>query len=165
MSDGLTIRTLRADDHARLVKMDLALSGMIRGAWYEGQLRRALDESDLRISLGCEIDGLLVGAMLASVQYGEFGEPEPTAILDTVLVDPDFSRRGVASALLEQLLENLAGLRIGQVRTELSWDELDLLAFFGKAGFQPVPRLVLELEVNPGLERARERSEAQDETF
>lgn len=143
----LVVRSLRAEDCGRLVKMDRAISGRNRQTWYEGKLHRALDESDVKISLGAEFDGILVGALLGSVQYGEFGQPEPLAILDTVLVDPAFSRRGIASAMLEQLLQNLRGLRIGTLRTELSWNELDLLAFFGKAGFEPVPRLVLELGV------------------
>lgn len=163
MKQTLTVRSLREDDIERLVKMDQALSGQSRRAWYEGHIRRALEESDVRISLGCDIDSSLVGAMLGSVEIGEFGQLQPTAILDTVLVDPRFGRKGIASAMLAQLLENLNGLRIGQVRTQLSWDELDLMAFFGKAGFQPVPRLVLELDVKQGLESARERADMQEE--
>ncbi len=145
---SVVVRALRMDDCDRLVRMDLAISGRHRGTWYEGKLRRALEESDVRISLGAEIDGLLVGALLGSVQYGEFGQPDPVAILDTVLVDPAWSRRGVASAMLEQLVVNLRGLRIPRLRTELAWDELELLGFFGRAGFRPVPRLVLELAVD-----------------
>ncbi|MDQ7087602.1 MAG: GNAT family N-acetyltransferase [Acidobacteriota bacterium] len=127
--------------------MDQAASGRNRRAWYEGKLRRALEESDVRISLGAEVDGVLVGALMGSVQYGEFGQPEPVAILDTVLVDRSFGRRGIATAMLGQLLQNLRGLRLATLRTELAWDELDLLAFFGKSGFRPVPRLVLEKNV------------------
>ncbi len=101
----------------------------------------------MRISLGAEIDGVLVGALLGSVHYGEFGQPEPVAILDTVLVDPAFARRGVATAMLRQLLRNLSALRIEHLRTEVAWDEVDLAAFFARSGFVPVPRLVLELRV------------------
>ena len=147
-NDEYLIRFLRSDDLPRLVKMDQAASGRNRQAWYEGKLHRALEESDVRISLGAEVDGVLVGALMGSVQYGEFGQPEPVAILDTVLVDQNFGRRGIATAMLAQLLQNLRGLRIATLRTELAWDELDLLAFFGKAGFHPVPRLVLERDVS-----------------
>jgi predicted N-acetyltransferase YhbS len=158
-SNELTIRALRADDGVRLVKMDEVASGRRREAWYEGRLHRALEESDVQVSLGAESDGTLVGAILGTVQFGEFGQAEPTAILDTVLVDAEFGRQGVASAMLSQLLENLAGLRIGRLRTQLAWDELDLMAFFGKSGFQPAPRLVLELDVDEGLRLARAREE------
>ncbi len=146
-SGEAVVRALKAEDCPRLVRMDQAISGRNRAAWYEGKVRRALLESDVRISLGAELDGMLVGALLGSVQYGEFGQPEPVAILDTVLVEPAYARRGVATAMLQQLLLNLRALRIERLRTEVSWDEFDLTEFFAKAGFVPVPRLVLELRV------------------
>ncbi len=141
------VRALKPGDCARLVRMDQAVSGRNRTAWYEGKIRRALEDADVRISLGAEVDGIVVGALLGSVHYGEFGQPEPVAILDTVLVDPAFARRGIATAMLQQLLLNLAALRIERLRTEVSWDQFDLTEFFAKAGFVPVPRLVLELRV------------------
>jgi len=146
-SGEAVVRALKPEDCARLVRMDQAISGRNRTAWYEGKIKRALEDADVKISLGAEIDGFLVGALLGSVHYGEFGQPEPVAILDTVLVDPAFGRRGVATAMLQQLLLNLAALRIERLRTEVSWDEFDLTEFFAKAGFVPVPRLVLELRV------------------
>lgn len=145
--DDVTIRALRMQDCPRLVRIDREISGRDRRAWYEGKVRRALEDADVRISLGAEIDGTLVGALLGSVHYGEFGQPEPVAILDTVIVDRAFGRRGVATAMLEQLLLNLKALRIERLRTEVAWDEFELTAFFARAGFLPVPRLVLELGV------------------
>jgi GNAT superfamily N-acetyltransferase len=159
--DELIIRTLRQEDTPRLVKMDKEISGRSRAAWYEQKVRRALHDSDVMISLGAEGGGCLVGALLGSVHYGEFGQPEPIAILDTVLVDRACARQGIGSALLDQLIKNLKGLRISHLRTEVRWDELDLLAFFGKAGFNPVPRLVLELDlsqVDPSSHGAEEES-------
>ena len=52
----LTLRALRADDAARLVKMDEVASGRRRDAWYDGRLKRALEDSDIQVSLGAEID-------------------------------------------------------------------------------------------------------------
>lgn len=146
--DELTVRTLRDSDSRRLVRMDQALSGRSRQAWYEGKLRRAIEDADVNISLGAELDGTLVGAVLGSVHFGEFGQPEPVAVLDTVLVDPAFSRRGIGRALVEQLFLNLAGLHIERLRTEVDWTERELLGFFAREGFAPVPRLVLERRVS-----------------
>lgn len=145
--EALSVRALRLDDCARLVRIDQALSGRNRRAWYEGKIRRALGDADVNISLGAEREGLLVGALLGSVHYGEFGLPEPVAILDTVLVDPAFARQGVGRAMLEQLLLNLAALRIERLRTEVAWTEFELLGFFARSGFTPTSRLVLELAV------------------
>ncbi len=146
---GVVIRNLRPEDCSRLVAIDEQLTGRSRHLWYEGKLKRALEESDLQVSLGADSDGTLVGAMIAAVHFGEFGLPEPLAVLDTVLVDPAFERRGIARALFEQLLLNLRALRIERVRTEVAWDDHELVAFFGSMGFKPAARLVLETEISP----------------
>jgi GNAT superfamily N-acetyltransferase len=145
--DAVIVRSLTASDAPRLVRMDEAITGRNRTAWYGGKLKRALEESDIRISLGAERDGLLVGAVLGSLHYGEFGQPEPIAVLDTILVDPEFSAQGVGTALLDQLVRNLRALGIRSLRTEVAWDEHDLNRFLGRRGFAPAPRLVLELHL------------------
>ncbi len=142
--DGVTVRLLTLADAPRLVRMDQAITGRNRTAWYEGKLKRALEESDLQISLGAEVDGFLVGAVLGSLHYGEFGQPEPIAVLDTILVDPGFARRGIGSALVENLTRNLRALGIERLRTEVAWDEHELNRFLGFQGFVPAPRIVLE---------------------
>jgi GNAT superfamily N-acetyltransferase len=145
---GFIIRNLTSEDLPDLVKMDQKITGRTRRTWYEGKLRRALAESDLQVSLGAELDGRLVGAMLGSVHYGEFGLPEPVAVLDTVLVDREYGGQGVGSAIFEQLVKNLQALRIERLRTEVAWDDHALLAFFGRKGFAPIPRLVLETDLS-----------------
>lgn len=102
----------------------------------------------MRISLGAEIDGTLVGAILGSVQSGEFGQLQPVAILDTILVDPAFERRRVGDTMLAHLLRNLSALRIESIRTEVGWNEQALIRFLAKEGFAPAPRLVLERAVS-----------------
>jgi GNAT superfamily N-acetyltransferase len=146
-SDGVTVRLLTGRDLDRLVRMDERLTGRNRTLWYERKLRRALVEADIRISLGAVCDGTLVGALLGSLLYGEFGQPEPVAQVDTILVDEAFERRGVGTALLDQLLRNLGALGIERVRTEVGWEEHDLSRFLAHRGFAPLPRLVLEAAV------------------
>lgn len=145
-------RSLTLEDLPALVRIDEHITGRTRRQWFEGKLERALSESDIQISLGAEMDGMLVGAMLGSMHYGEFGQPEPIAVLDTVLVDREFSGRGIASVLLEQFTKNLHALRIERIRTEVSWDDEELVSFFRKKGFVPLPRLVLEVEVEALIE-------------
>lgn len=149
--DAVVVRSLRPGDAPRLVRMDQAITGRNRSAWYEGKLKRALAESDLNVSLGAEVDGHLVGAVLGSLHYGEFGLPEPIAVLDTILVDPGHPREGIGTALLEQLVKNLRALGIERLRTEVAWDEYGLNRFLGRRGFVPAPRLVLELSLDRAL--------------
>ena len=73
---GVVIRNLKPEDFSRLVAIDEKITGRSRHLWYEGKLKRALEESDLQVSLGAESDGLLVGAMFAEVRqsYPEIEE-------------------------------------------------------------------------------------------
>jgi len=146
-SDAVVVRSLKREDVARLVRMDRAITGRIRSAWYEGKLKRALADSDVNVSLGAVVDGCLVGAILGSLHYGEFGLPEPIAVLDTILVDPARPREGIGTALLVQLVKNLRAFGIDRLRTEVAWNEHDLNRFLGRRGFSLAPRLVLELSL------------------
>jgi N-acetylglutamate synthase-like GNAT family acetyltransferase len=56
-------------------------------------------------------------------------------------VHPDFARRHVGRALLEQLLLNLGSLRVERLLTVVALDQLDLLAFFARTGFGASQRL------------------------
>lgn len=145
---GVTVRTLNPGDIARLARMDERMTRRNRRKWYEGKLKRALEESDVKISLGAELDGTLVGALLGSLQYGEFGVPEPVAVLDTILVDLEFRGRGIGTAMFEQLVKNLEAFGIDRLRTEVAWDHRELIGFLGKHGFGPAPRLVLERKIH-----------------
>lgn len=144
---GIVVRQLQPSDLPRLVKMDEAITGRLRREWFERRLKLAMEETDIRISLGAEKDGLLAGALMGAVHFGEFGVLEPVAVLDTVLVDPAFARAGIATEMFSQFLQALRALRIARVRTEVDWNDHDLVSFFGKAGFRPVARLVLECDV------------------
>jgi len=147
--DRLVIRTLDEGDLDRIVKLDQVWSKKSRRLYLQRKLHRALAEADVRISLGAELDGYLVGAVLGSVSYGEFGHPEPLAVVDTILVDQDVARQGVASVLLEHLLRNLGAFGIETLRTEVSWNDHDLVGFLAHNEFVPVPRIVLERRVTP----------------
>ena len=143
-TNGVNVRALTRGDLPRLVRMDERATGRNRLAWYEGRIRLALEDSDLRISLGAEVDGILVGALLGTLQYGEFGVPEPVAVLDTILVDSEFRGRGIGTAIFDQLVKNLEALGIDRLRTEVAWNHRELIGFLGARGFGPAPRLVLE---------------------
>jgi ribosomal protein S18 acetylase RimI-like enzyme len=146
--DDLTVRCLRESDLARLIRMDERITGRNRRAWYERKLKKVLEESDVRVSLGAESGGILVGAVLGSLHYGEFGQPEPMAVLDTILVDEGFRGRGIGSMLLAQMARNLRAFGIERLRTEVAWNEHRLNGFLGEKGFRPAPRLVLDLELD-----------------
>ncbi len=145
--DRVPMRSLAEADLAGVTAIDRRLTGRDRSDYLRRKLDEALKESGVRVSLAAELDGRIVGFVMARVDFGEFGLAEPEAVIDTIGVDPDYARHGVGSALLSQLLANLRSLRVDSVRTEVDWDLLDLIAFLGRCGFRPSQRLAFSRTV------------------
>jgi predicted N-acetyltransferase YhbS len=143
----VTVRGLKPADLEAVIAVDAKNVGRRREEFFRIKLQQNLQETGIKVSLAAEIDRTVVGFLLARVYYGEFGTLEPVAVLDTIDVHPDFRGRGVGNALLGQLGVNLHALGVTTLRTEVGWDELQLLAFFHHAGFRPAPRFCLELAV------------------
>ena len=137
----------REDDLRALIAIDRRITGRDRSAYFERKLAEALHESDVRVSLVAERDGRPAGFIMARVDFGEFGRLEPTAVMDTVGVDPDARGEGIGRALLSQLLVNLTTLRVERIRTEIDWRDHELLAFLGSCGFRPSQQLCFEYAV------------------
>jgi len=148
-TDAVLVRTLRECDLAAVVALDAIVSGRRRPRYFELMLERALKQTSLQISLVAELEGEVAGFLLGSLYYGEFGIAEPTASIESIAVHPRFQRRHVGRALMRQLRQNLGALRITSVRTEVDWDDFDLLAFLQGEGFVPARRLCLECPIDP----------------
>ncbi|MFN8062332.1 MAG: GNAT family N-acetyltransferase [Vicinamibacterales bacterium] len=143
----VTIRNLRPADLAAVIAIDALDTGLRRAEFYQLKLKQALSDTGIMVSLGAELDGLLVGFLLARVYYGEFGVLGRVAVLDAIGVHPDFQGRHVGSALIDQLRTNLLGLGIATLRTEVGWDNLAMIQFFHRERFAPAPRLCLDLDL------------------
>jgi predicted N-acetyltransferase YhbS len=139
--DAADVRTLSAKDLEDVVRIDRHVTGHERRAYVQHALDEALRESGVRISLAARVDGIVAGYLMARADLGDFGRTEPVAVLDTVGVAPEFGRRGVGRALLDQLFLNLEALRIERVETVVETGALGLLGFFHGAGFVPAQRL------------------------
>jgi ribosomal protein S18 acetylase RimI-like enzyme len=142
--DRVPVRTMIEHDLRVLVAIDHRITGRDRSAYFERKMREALHESDVRISLVAERDGVPVGFIMARVDVGEFGRMEATAVMDTVGIDPDYRDQGIGRALLSQLLVNLMTLRVEHIRTEIDWRDRDLLGFLDHCGFRSSQQLCFE---------------------
>jgi GNAT superfamily N-acetyltransferase len=132
----------------RVVSCDAKVTGRRRERYFDTKLKMALADTGIEVSLAAEIDGMFVGFLLARVYYGEFGEMEKTAVLDTLDVDPDFRGRGVGTALMEQLQLNLRALQIDRINSQVRWGDRELMDFFQRRGFQPSPHISIELPLD-----------------
>ena len=147
MSGTILVRNLRPSDLEAVIALDAKNTGRRREDYFRVKLQQNLQETGIKVSLAGEVDGAFAGFLLARVYYGEFGQTEPVAVLDTIDVHPAFRGRGLGSALLEQLRVNLAGLGVASLRTEVGWDDLTLIGFFQHEGFRPAARLCLDLDL------------------
>jgi ribosomal protein S18 acetylase RimI-like enzyme len=152
------VRQLRPQDLEAVIALDAKAVGRRREEYFKVKLKQAMSDTGIQVSLGAEVEGIFAGFLLARVYYGEFGAPEPVAVLDTMGVHPDFRGRGVGNDLIDQLRTNLLGLGIRTLQTEVSWQNPGLLAFFQREGFQPAPRFCLDLD----LEKTRHSKELSE---
>ncbi|MDH3254628.1 MAG: GNAT family N-acetyltransferase [Acidobacteriota bacterium] len=148
-SDRYPIRALTKNDLRAIVTIDQAASGRRRTEYFTRMLERALEGGDVRVSLVAEQDARVVGFVVATVFYGEFGIAEPAATIDTIAVAPECRRQHVGEALMRQLRINLGALGVTALRSEVPWDDFELLAFFRRQGFAPAQRVCLERALDP----------------
>jgi ribosomal protein S18 acetylase RimI-like enzyme len=145
--DAVPVRTLCHDDFDAVLSIDTRITQRSRNDYLRRKFAEALDEAGIRVSLVAEIDGLVAGFIMARVDYGEFGRTAPTAVIDTIGVDPAWKHTGVGHALMSQLLANLEALRVDDVRTEVDWHYFGLNRFLADCGFVPAQRVALSLPV------------------
>jgi predicted N-acetyltransferase YhbS len=145
--DRVRVRSMAAGDLDAIVAIDAKLTGRERRAYYEAKLREMLGETGVRVSLVAEADGRPIGYIMARVDYGEFGRAEPTAVIDTIGVEPGHGRRGIGAALMSQLVTNVEALHVETLRTTVAWNNFPLLGFLARTGFAPAQQLVLSLSV------------------
>ena len=145
--DGLehvTVRELREDDLASVVKIDERITGRSRGEYLKMKLSEATRDTGIRISLAAETDDIFAGFVIGRLYYGEFGVPEPVAIIDTIGVHPEFRGKKIGTALFDQLERNMRAMGIENIQTQVDWDQQELIGFLARMGFSPAPVLSLQ---------------------
>jgi len=140
--DRSEVRGLAPGDLDDLIVIDREITGRSRASYLTRLVDEALNDSAIRVSLVAR-HGMTVGFIMAKTDFGDFGRTEPTAVIDTIGVHPQFTGRGVGAAMLSQLFVNLNALHVERVETSVAPENFDLLGFFYKAGFSPSQRLSL----------------------
>ena len=145
--DRVSVRSLTQADLPSIIGIDRDITGRDRSIYFKRKLKDVLRENGVRMSMLAEIDRTPAGFIMARVDYGEFGQAETEAVLDTIGVDEEFAGQNVGSVLLTQLLTQLGNLRVERVRTVVEWNNATLLAFLDRLGFKPTQNLTLALDL------------------
>jgi len=89
----------------------------------------------LDLSFVAEVGGKVAGFILARLTY--VGVPfVEIAIIQAIVVDPDYQRQGIASRLVNALLGHCHGEGINTIRAVLDERNADLKRFFQRLGFR-----------------------------
>jgi ribosomal protein S18 acetylase RimI-like enzyme len=131
----LKIRVMRQKDLTAIVGIDKKVLGKERREYWETKLERTKRDSPLA-PLVAELDGKVVGFIIGDASWWEYGVPDNCGWVDTIGVDPDFQRKGVAKALMDELVTNMKMLDIDTVQTMVNWRDGKLLSFFDSMGFE-----------------------------
>jgi ribosomal protein S18 acetylase RimI-like enzyme len=137
------VRSLAASDLDSIRRIDRHITGEDRADYLQQKVAEVISDTGIRVSMVAEQDGLVAGFVMARVDYGSFGCAESTAVVDTLGVGPEYKGSGIGSALMAQLMDNLASLQVEHVRTEVEWENFDLNRFLAGSGFRPAQELSL----------------------
>jgi len=148
------LRGLRPADLARVVAIDAQHRGAeVTGYWQsvrDAFLARTRER--VRIALGAELDGTLVGFLFGEVRAFEFGS-EPCGWVFAVGVDDRHRRAGIASSLLAEACSRFRSAGIHTIRTMVRRADVPVLSFFRAHGFAAGEFTQLELELPPETAR------------
>ena len=129
----IRIRPMEPEDIDSVLAIDRKISGVRRAVTYTdlitGDLGGVLD-----LSFVAEVDGQVAGFILARRAY--VGEPVTEVGLIQILgVDPDYWRQGIASKLVNALLDTCQSKRLNAVRIMVNQRDSQLQRFFAHMGF------------------------------
>lgn len=127
------IRPMEPEDIDSVLAIDRKISGVRRAVTYTdlitGDLGGVLD-----LSFVAEVNGQVAAFILARRAY--VGEPVTEVGLIQILgVDPDYWRQGIATKLVNALLESCQSKKLSAVRIMVNERDSQLQAFFAHMGF------------------------------
>ncbi len=138
------IRPLSADDLERVIEIDADLTGRVRRGFYEKRLAAGLAAPKDFVYVGWADKSGLQGFALARLLEGEFGDPMPVALLDTIGVNPERKGEGIGRRLMTGLDKILRRKGVSEIRSQVDWQSIELIRFLYEANFDLAPRMILE---------------------
>lgn len=126
-----------------VAKIDQESMQASRTRYFLGKHSAATSRPGKNCFLVAWLNGEPAGFLVGSIFQGEFGIDEVRGVIDSFAVREKFRHQGVASALLESLLDWLREARVTRIETLCRWNDWELLQFFEYVGFRPSSRIDL----------------------
>jgi ribosomal protein S18 acetylase RimI-like enzyme len=146
----VTIRAMRLTDLAVVVELDAHAFGSARPTYFERRLA-VLDSPDAEsraIFLVAVYRDQVIGFVMGTLAYGEFGLTQVTAILDSIAVHPHYQHHGIGQQLTEVFIKQSSHHGASAVYTLVDWDNWTLLKVFHALGFTLASTIPLERRID-----------------
>lgn len=131
------VRDLERKDMKKLAKLYAQFWGERSDVGKMRALFDRLRERDDYILLGAEEDGKLAGSVSGIVCQELYGDCRPFVVVENMIVDERYRRRGIGRKLLAELEDRARAKGCGQVILVTEHDRKDACAFYESAGFHP----------------------------
>ena len=141
----VSLKSLTTSHLEGIVEIDHRILGKRRQSFWKKKISTA--ESNVPpTGVVAELDNKVIGFILGEVSGWEFGVPASVGWIDTMGVDPQYQRKGVAKALMGELIKNFRKAGVRNIYTLVNWSDWDLLQFFRRMGFTRGDMINLELK-------------------
>jgi ribosomal protein S18 acetylase RimI-like enzyme len=146
----VSIRPMQQADLAVVVELDAHAFGSARPAYFERRLasRASVDAETRAIFLVAAYRDQVIGFVMGTLAYGEFGLTQVTAILDSIAVHPHYQHQGIGQQLTETFIKRSARQGASAVYTLVNWDNWALLKVFHALGFVLASTIPLERRID-----------------
>lgn len=145
--EEVRIRSMEPGDLDAILVIDRKITGLKRAITYG---INELIGGQFELSFVSEVNGEIIGFVLASVSYAPDTDSE-VCIIQTIGVDPDYWRKGIASKLIQALLNATSSKRIKMARVMVDQDDKQLCGFFKHSGFENSHIITLNLNLHEAL--------------
>ena len=140
------IRPLDELDIGAIVRIDERISGVYRPDIWEQRVTYYL-RRDPDCSQVAELDGQVVGFMLADLKGGEFGLEERTGWVERFGIHPDHRGRDLGRQMFAAILEHLRREGATSVRTLVDTQDAPVAGFLAALGFAPSTLQAMEIRL------------------
>jgi ribosomal protein S18 acetylase RimI-like enzyme len=135
---------MAASDLDQIIDIDFKVLGKPRPDYWQMQLE-LLGKRPQVSFLVAELEGQVVGFIIGGVSRWEYGVPENVGWIDTIGVNPEYQRKGIAKILFAEMTNNLKKVGVDTIHTFVTRRDWRLLKFFNSLGFLEGDRVNLEL--------------------
>lgn len=145
----IVVRPLNELDIEAITRIDERVSGSYRPQFWESRIAYYL-RRDPEASRVAEVEGRVVGFMLADLRGGEFGLEETSGWIERFGVDPDYRGRGLGRKLFDALIEHFRSVGARRLRTLVDSRQQETASFLTALGFAPSSLTALEMPLAQG---------------